>query len=136
MTEVSIISKPVINLLCKQLDWFLYDRDLRQERVKDSCIEHSQSWWCSIFFTKILGKHGKLGCKMGHLYNLYYFSEIPIDNILKFDGILSIASMLRKSEANLSKNALLSALICSHFLFSCIFVIILSHNRAGKERFV
>ena len=29
MTEVAIIY-----LLCKSMDWFLYDRDLRHERVK------------------------------------------------------------------------------------------------------
>ena len=34
MTEVSIIYRnQSINLLCKSMDWFLYDRNLRHERV-------------------------------------------------------------------------------------------------------
>ena len=35
-TEVPIIQKPVHDFLWKSTDWFLYDRDLRHERVKAS----------------------------------------------------------------------------------------------------
>ena len=34
MTEVSILKKPVHWFAFKPLDWFLYDRNLRYERVK------------------------------------------------------------------------------------------------------
>ena len=34
MTEVPIIKKPVFDLLYKSMDWFLYDRDPRHERIK------------------------------------------------------------------------------------------------------
>ena len=34
MTEVLLIRNQFIYLLCKSMDWFLYDRDLRNERVK------------------------------------------------------------------------------------------------------
>ena len=30
-----------IDLLCKSMDWFLYDRDLGDERVKDQCLIHN-----------------------------------------------------------------------------------------------
>ena len=32
-----------IDLLCKSIDWFLYDRDLRHERVKDTHKENAPS---------------------------------------------------------------------------------------------
>ena len=35
MTEVPIIRNQSIDLHCKSMDWFLYDKDLRHERVKD-----------------------------------------------------------------------------------------------------
>ena len=34
MTEVLIIQKQLIDLLCKPVDWFLRDRDFHHERVK------------------------------------------------------------------------------------------------------
>ena len=34
MTEVLIYGNQSIDLLCKSLDWFLYDRDLRHEIFK------------------------------------------------------------------------------------------------------
>ena len=34
MTEVTIYRNQWIDLLSKSMDWFLYDRDLRHERVK------------------------------------------------------------------------------------------------------
>ena len=36
MTKVPNIYKPSTDLLCKSMNWFLYDRDLRQERVNPS----------------------------------------------------------------------------------------------------
>ena len=33
MTEVPSYRNQSIDLLCKSKDWFLYDKDLRQERV-------------------------------------------------------------------------------------------------------
>ena len=36
MMEVPIIKKPVLDLQSKSKDWFLYERDLRNERVKRS----------------------------------------------------------------------------------------------------
>ena len=35
MTEVLSYRNQSINSLCKSVEWFLYDRDLRHERVKD-----------------------------------------------------------------------------------------------------
>ena len=35
MTKVPIILKPVLGLLCKSMGWFLYDKDLYHERVKE-----------------------------------------------------------------------------------------------------
>lgn len=34
MTEAYIISKPSLNLLCKSIDRFLHDENLRYEKVK------------------------------------------------------------------------------------------------------
>ena len=34
MAKGPIIKKPIINLLCKLMDWFLHDRDLHHGRVK------------------------------------------------------------------------------------------------------
>ena len=33
--NAKLISPWVLNLLCKSVDWFLYDRDLRHDRVKE-----------------------------------------------------------------------------------------------------
>ena len=45
MTEVAIIEEPVhrfdlqiIGLICKSMDWFLYNMDLRHDRVKCRCV--------------------------------------------------------------------------------------------------
>ena len=32
--QIDFNSLTLIDLLCKSLDWFLYDRDLRHERIK------------------------------------------------------------------------------------------------------
>ena len=40
-----------IGLLCKSMDWFLYDRDIRHKKVN----EHENAWclWMSIYLQKI-----------------------------------------------------------------------------------
>ena len=43
MTEVLIIRNHSIDLLCKSVDWFLYDRNLGRERVKSI-------WWMLFIF--------------------------------------------------------------------------------------
>ena len=40
LKEVPIIRNQSIDLLCKSMDWFLYDRSLRHERV------HPKVFWC------------------------------------------------------------------------------------------
>ena len=34
---------PSTHLLCKSMDWFLYDRDLRRERAKHISLRYTQS---------------------------------------------------------------------------------------------
>ena len=52
MQEAIIIQKPV---LCKSMDWFLYDNDLRHERVEGTDIEtweintFNNTFWYSTF---------------------------------------------------------------------------------------
>ena len=45
--------KQLINLLCKSMDWFLYDNGLRRQRVKVFPIATSVSWpsFLTIWFT-------------------------------------------------------------------------------------
>ena len=45
MTEVPSYRKPIM-LLCKSVDWFLYDRGLHHERVKEKNIDE-------LFFDKM-----------------------------------------------------------------------------------
>ena len=40
MTEAPTTYKPV-QLLCKSMDWFLYGKDLRHERVMLTCLVRS-----------------------------------------------------------------------------------------------
>ena len=42
MTEVLSYRNQSIDLLCKAMEWFLFDRDLRREKVKyDYWLEHN-----------------------------------------------------------------------------------------------
>ena len=38
MTEVPSYRNQSIDLLCESMDWFLYDRDLRVERVNETVM--------------------------------------------------------------------------------------------------
>ena len=40
INKIKIIEKPY--LLCKSMDWCLYDRDLRHEIVNDLCTHHEK----------------------------------------------------------------------------------------------
>ena len=46
MTEVPAVYKSAIDLLCKPMDWFLYNKDLRHEGFKTLFIHHTKSLTC------------------------------------------------------------------------------------------
>ena len=46
MTEVPVVQKSAIDLLCKPMDWFLYNKDLRHEGFKTLFIHHTKSLTC------------------------------------------------------------------------------------------
>ena len=71
MTEVSIYRNQSIDPLCKSMDWFLHDRDLHHERVKD----FSFSICCQILnlCLTILWIPGVIGLTLGVIKHLVLF---------------------------------------------------------------
>ena len=81
MTEVPIIQKPV-DLLCKSMDWFLYDSGWCHERVnfKKSCVAFLVQI-CTLFFS--VGPDDSLASMKPPPADLSYYnhlmSHVPID---------------------------------------------------------
>ena len=55
--QMDFNSLTLIDLLCKSLDWFLYDRDLRHERIK-FFLEYSIQ--IIIYFRGVFGTLGNI----------------------------------------------------------------------------
>ena len=80
-----------IDLLCKSMDWFLYDRDLRHERVND----------CASFLKIILMEHNVpvLNC-------LYFFWEHMKTDFSRTHEMVGTSRFSRKKNPHLSRNTL------------------------------
>ena len=50
MTKFLSYRNQFIDLLCKSMHWFLYDRGLRHERVDNCCFENESLKWISVNF--------------------------------------------------------------------------------------
>ena len=78
-----------IDLLCKSMDWFLYDRDLRHERVKELYHTSENSSSCiDLIFTSQL----KLG------FTLRCIRIMIIEFLCKVSYSSTLSSIIRKTD--------------------------------------
>ena len=54
MTEVSIYRNQPTELQSKSMDWFLYDRVLRHERVKSSCLKMLEVFYPGVIYRRLI----------------------------------------------------------------------------------